>query len=315
MMISDLKKKDLEKQGYRLVGNHSAIKVCLWTKRCIKGQDVCYKNTFYGINSHQCVQMTPAMHVCTHRCNWCWRDINHTLPRWNGSIDEPKDIVDGCIKAHIEYLQGFGGNKNADKDKLAQALRPKHFAISLSGEPTAYPRLPELINELKKRKISSFLVTNGTNPDMLKKLLDEKSNPTQLYITLPASDEKIYNKVCRPLISSGWKNINLSLALIKDFKRSTIRLTLVKGKNMIHPRKYSKLIERYQPMFVEAKAYVYVGHSQERLSIGNMPRHNEIVEFAKIIAENSSYKIIDEKKESRVVLLMKKDFKKRIMNF
>ena len=28
--------------------------------------------------------------------------------------------------------------------------QPLHFAISLTGEPTMYPRLPELIDEIKK---------------------------------------------------------------------------------------------------------------------------------------------------------------------
>jgi tRNA wybutosine-synthesizing protein 1 len=314
-MISELKKKDLEKQGYRLVGSHSAIKVCLWTKKSIRNEDVCYKKTFYGINSNRCVQMTPSLHVCSHRCRWCWRDIDFTLPKWKGPVDDPNDIVDGCIEAQIEYLQGFGGNPKTNKKKYLQALKPKHFAISLSGEPTFYPKLPELIQELKKRKISSFLVTNGTNPAMLKKLLEKKIQPTQLYITLPAPDEATYKKVCNPLIKDGWKKIQESLKLLKKFKRSVVRLTLVKDVNMIKPEKYAELIEKSRPLFVEAKAYVWVGYSRQRLAIENMPLHNEIIDFAKKIEKNSSYKIIDEKKESRVVLLMKKDFKGRVMEF
>lgn len=314
-MIPELKIKDLEKQGYRIVGNHSAIKVCLWTKRCIKGMDVCYKNTFYGINSHRCVQMTPSLHVCNHRCSFCWRDINFSFPKWTGPIDDPKDIIDGCIRANVEYLQGFGGNKNSDKKKYGEALKPKHFAISLSGEPTSYPKLPEIILELKKRKISSFLVTNGTNPEMLEQLLEKKTCPTQLYITLPAPDEKTYLKVCNPLIKNGWKKIMHSLSLLKEFKRSTVRLTLVKDLNMVDPERYAELIESSKPKFVEAKAYVNVGYSKERLDIKNMPRHNDIIKFAKELEYNSSYKIFDEKKESRVVLLMNKDFSGRVMEF
>ncbi len=314
-MIPGLKKKDLEKQGYRLVGNHSAIKVCLWSKKCIRDEDVCYKNTFYGINSHRCVQMTPSLHVCSHRCCWCWRDIGFTLPKWKGAVDNPKDIIDGCIKKHTEYLQGFGGNPKTNKKKYSESLKPLHFAISLSGEPTFYPKLPELIKELKKRKITSFLVTNGTNPAMLKRLLEKKSQPTQLYITLPAPDEETYKKVCKPLIKNSWKKIQESLKLLKKFKRSTIRLTLVKNLNMVKPEKYAELIEKSNPKFVELKAYVWVGFSRQRLEIGNMPLHPEIVKFSQKIEKNSQYKIINEKKESRVVLLTKKDFKGRIMDF
>ncbi len=312
-MLDKDKIKDLEKQGYRIVGNHSAIKVCLWTKKCIRAEDVCYKKTFYGINTHRCVQMTPAIHTCTQRCVWCWRDINWTNAKWIGTIDTPKQIVDGCIKEHIKYLQGFGGNKKADKTKLQESYKPKHFAISLSGEPTYYPKLPELIKEIHSRDMTSFLVTNGTNPDMLKQLINNQ--PTQLYITLSAPDEETYTKVCSPLIKDGWEKLLESLSLISKFKRNVIRLTLVKDENMIKPEKYAELIKKYKPMYVEAKAYVWVGYSRERLKIENMPRHEEIVEFAEKLAELSGYKIIDEKKESRVVLLAKQDHKDRVMKF
>lgn len=312
-MLSEEKVKDLEKQGYRLVGNHSAIKVCLWTKKAIRAKGVCYKNTFYGINSHRCVQMTPSLNFCNQRCVWCWRDIGFTQAEWHGKADEPKFIVDECIKEHIKLLQGFGGYEGTDFSRFREALKPLHFAISLSGEPTFYPRLPELIKELKKRKITSFLVTNGTNPAILKKLIEEQ--PTQIYLTLPAPDEETYIKVCSPLIKDGWKRINESLKLLKKFKRSVIRLTLAKDINMLKPEKYAELIKKYKPLFVEAKSFMWVGYSRERLDIENMPLHNEIKEFAKKLSKFSGYKITDEKKESRVVLLMKKELKGRVMGF
>lgn len=311
-MLSKEKIKDLEKQGYRIAGNHSAIKICLWTKKAIRAEDVCYKNTFYGINSHRCVQMTPSLSFCSQRCLWCWRDIGFTKPRWKGKADSPKEIIDGCIKEHVKYLQGFRGNEKTDFKRFREALKPLHFAISLSGEPTLYPKLPELIKELKKRNITSFLVTNGTNPSMLKKLI--KHQPTQLYLTLPAPDKETYVRVCNPLIKDGWEKIDQSLNLLKKFKRSVIRLTLAKNINMIKPEKYAKLVENKSD-FVEPKAYVWVGYSRQRLEIKNMPLHKEIKDFAKKIAKNSNLKIIDEKKESRVVLLMEKDRKDRIMKF
>jgi tRNA wybutosine-synthesizing protein 1 len=304
-MINKKKAKDLYKQGYRLVGNHSAVKVCLWTKNSLRGQGYCYKQKFYDTISHRCVQMTPALNTCTHRCVWCWRDIEFTKPKWKGKADNPKLIVDECIKANIKYLQGFGGNKKTDLKKYKEIHKSQQFAISLSGEPTLYPKLPELILELKKRKINQFLVTNGTNPLMLKKLLDKKAQPTQLYITLPAPDKKTYIKVCKPLIKNSWKRILKSLSLIKKFKRNVIRLTLVKDVNMLKPEKYAALIKKYKPMFVEVKAYMWVGFSKKRLKQENMPLHKEIKEFAKKIAKHSGYKIKDQKKESRVVLLSK----------
>lgn len=315
-MINPAKRKDLEKQGYRLVGEHSAIKICLWTKKSLREQGECYKQKFYGINSHRCVQMTPALPFCTLRCTWCWRDIEHTLPAWVGKIDPPEKIIRGCIDEQIRLLRGFGGNEKSDKKKYAESNKPLHFAISLAGEPTLYPKLPELINELRNMGITSFLVTNGTQPEMLRKLKD--SPPTQLYLTLPAPNELIFMETCSPLLKSGWSRIAESLLVMKELKkitRTTIRLTVAKGLNMLHPEQYAELIKIAEPMFVEVKAYMHVGYSKQRLGYEAMPLHYEIKEFAEEIAKHIGYKMVDEQPISRVVLLMKKDSKKRKMEF
>jgi len=301
-MLTKTKVKYLEKQGYRIVGNHSSVKVCLWTKKALRNEDTCYKHKFYGIKSWRCIQMTPSF-CCNHRCVWCWRDIEFTPTKWVFPVDDPKTIVDGCIEEQTKYLQGFRGNSRTDHKRFTDAQLPQHVAISLSGEPTFYPKLPELVKEIHSRKMTSFLVTNGTNPNMLKKLLNKNIHPTQIYITLPAPNEKVYHKACAPLISDGWQRILKSLRLINNFNRSTIRLTLVKDLNMVEPENYAKLIEIAKPEFVEVKAYMFVGESQNRLKIENMPRHHEIMEFSEEIIKNCNYKIKDEKKESRVVLL------------
>ncbi|MFH2028867.1 MAG: 4-demethylwyosine synthase TYW1 [Nanoarchaeota archaeon] len=301
-MISKKQKESLYRQGYRLVGEHSAVKPCMWVKKSLCDKGVCYKEQFYDTKAHRCVQMTPAL-FCGHRCIWCWRDIEFTEPKFSGKVDDPSKIVSDCISANKKFLEGFGGNKNTNWKKYGEIGTPQQFAISLSGEPTLYPKLPELILELHKRGINQFLVTNGTNPAMLQKLLDWKAQPTQLYITLPAPDKETYLNVCRPLIKNGWSKILKSLSLISKFKRNVIRLTLVKDVNMIEPEKYAKLIKKYKPKYVECKAYMWVGYSQKRLKKENMPLHDEIRKFALEIALNSGYRLFDEKKESRVVLL------------
>jgi len=301
--MDKLKIKDLEKQGYRMVGKHSAIKVCLWCKKSLRDEDCCYKEKFYGIKSHRCVQMTLCF-ICSQRCQFCWRDIEFTPVKFTGKVDKPKFIVDECIKQQRKYLEGFKGNPKTNMKKFEEAMNPNQFAISLSGEPTFYPYLGELIKEIKKIG-TAFLVSNGTNPGMLDKLIKSNAMPTQMYLTLPAPNEKIYNKVCKPLMKDNWKNILKSLKLLNKFKRSTIRLTLVKNLNMLNPEQYAKLINIAKPDFVECKAYVNVGYSKQRLSIENMPRHNEIKDFAKKLSKLINYKVKDEKKESRVVLLQR----------
>ena len=229
-------------------------------------------------------------------------------------VDDPKEIVKNSVKAQKTLLSGFGGNEKADKEKLKQAQNPIHYAISLSGEPTLYPKLSELIKELKKENKSTFVVTNGMLPSILEKI----EPPTQLYISIDAPTEPLLKKIDKPTLKDAWKRLNKSLTILKKLKKKTrtaLRITLIKEKNMVHPEKYAELIKKADPDFVEVKAYMYVGASQERLSIENMPRHPEVVEFSKEIAKHAKYKIIDEQKSSRVVLLMKKDKKDRIMEF
>jgi len=312
-MIPHALKRLLEKQHYEFAGEHTAIKICEWTKKSLRDEGVCYKERFYGIKSHLCCQMSPAINFCSHACIFCWRPLEYNMGTNLKVRDEPKDIIDNCIKAQRKKLNGFWGNEKANKKKLEEAQSPNQFAISLSGEPTLYPKLPELIDELKKRNMTSFLVTNGTNPEMIEKLI--KHQPTQLYLTLPAPNEDVYKKTSRPLIKGLWNKIMSSLSLLKEFKRSCIRLTLVKGLNMINPEKYAEIIKKANPLFVEAKAYMWVGYSRNRLGIENMPTHEEIIDFAKKICEHADLKIIDEQKASRVVLLMKEDVPNRIMEF
>lgn len=315
--MDEKRKKKLELEGYRVVGNHSAVKICWWTKKAIKCEDVCYKNTFYGIQTHRCVQMTPALPFCNMHCQWCWRDSNFQGYKWAGPIDEPKDIVDGCIKEQIQILQGFKGNDKAKKcDKIEEAFKPKHFAISLVGEMTLYPKLPELIKEVHSRGMTSFLVTNGTQPSMMEKLKEEP--PTQTYITLEAPNKEILKVASLPTDKDAWENIMKSLKILNEMNtRRTIRLTLVKELNMVHPEQYAQIFKKLPDIhFIELKGYMWIGHSMDRLKKQSMPYHKEIKDFAnEIIKHYPELKIIDEKENSRVILLAREDPPWRIMKF
>jgi tRNA wybutosine-synthesizing protein 1 len=294
-----MNKIKLEKIGYRFVGRHSAIKICEWTREAIRGKNFCYKQKFYGIKTHRCLQMSPSVFSCTHNCLYCWRTLKFKKV-FKGKIDKPEEILDNAIKEQKKILQGFWGAK-CDKAKLREAEKPNQVAISLIGEPCLYPKLPEFIDLIKSRNMTAFLVSNGTIPEMIEKLINHQ--PTNMYITLPAPNEKIYRKTCNPLIKDGWQRILKSLSLLKAFDRSVIRLTLAKNLNMTNPEEYAKLIEKASPTYLEAKAFMPVGGALERLPYESMPRHKEIKAFAKEIQKHSSYKIKNEKEDSRVVLL------------
>lgn len=231
-------------------------------------------------------------------------------------IDEPSDIVEGTIEAQKRLLSGFGGNEKTGDEKFKRAMMPQHVAISLDGEPTLYPKLPELIREYKKMNFSTFVVSNGLLPDRIERLLEEP--PTQLYISVDAPNEELFNIIDRPIIRNAWQGLYKtlsSLPKLKEKTRTVLRFTLIKGLNMVKAKQWAEIIKLSNPLFVEVKAYMWVGMSRERLEQANMPMHEEVKEFAKEIAEYADYKLIDEHEPSRVVLLMKEDFEGRVMKF
>lgn len=309
--LSDEYLKLLEKQQYGLLDKSSAVKICTWTKKSLRDDGFCYKQKFYGINCHRCCQMSTTLGVCSNSCVFCWRDLSQTVGvdkvNETGSV---KEIIDKAILAQRKLLSGFKGNDKCNLKKWSEAQDPVHFAISLTGEPTADKKLGELISEINSRGFSSFVVSNGQYPDRL------NINPTQFYLSVDAPNKNLFEEIDNPHFSDGWERLQKSLDCMKGMKcRTALRITLIKEMNMVEPENYAQLIEKSQPNFVEIKAYMWVGSSRERLEEKNMPRHEEVKEFALKIAEKAGMKLIDEQKESRVVLLMKKDFKGRIMHF
>ena len=117
----------LLRQKYHLVGSHSAVKRCRWLYESIVHDRTCYKQKFYGINSHQCIQMTPSVLHCTMRCIFCWRaqSGDHDLS-WNETRltewDDPEDIIEGCIREQKRILSGYKAHTIADQKKCLEDL-------------------------------------------------------------------------------------------------------------------------------------------------------------------------------------------------
>ena len=293
----------LEYSGYRFVGEHghAATKICHWTRKSMVNEGVCYKEKFYGVQSHRCLQMSPAVPFCNQKCSFCWRDLSQTKVEWEGEYDDPKTIIEGAIKAQNNLLCGFGGNKKADMKKLEESKRPTNAAISLAGEPTLYPEIDELLAEFHRQDFTTFLVSNGMHWEKLGSLDNE---PTQLYVSLDAPNEKVYKELCNPQINDAWSKLNKTLELMNSFdSRTAIRITSVKGKNMISTDEYAELINKANPKYVEVKAYMFVGSSRKRLSLDNMPSHQEVSDFAQEIADKTGRELTKESEVSRVVLL------------
>lgn len=55
-------------------------------------------------------------------------------------------------------------------ERLTEGLSPRHCALSLVGEPIMYPEINTLVDELHRRRISTFLVTNAQFPEKIRML-------------------------------------------------------------------------------------------------------------------------------------------------
>lgn len=168
-----------------------------------------------------------------------------------------------------------------------------------------YPYLGELIAECRRRGLSTFLVTNGTFPEVLEGL---DPLPSQLYVTVAAPNETIYKEICQPRIPDGWHRLMRTLELLPSLgTRTVIRHTLVQGFNMGHEDEYARLDRIADPTFIEPKGFVFVGDSRKRMSMDNMPSHHSVKEFGLRLGDLLGMCLLKERPDSRVVLLGKAD--------
>uniref|UniRef100_A0A672LQ32 tRNA 4-demethylwyosine synthase (AdoMet-dependent) n=1 Tax=Sinocyclocheilus grahami TaxID=75366 RepID=A0A672LQ32_SINGR len=131
-MITPALRDALTKQGYKLIGSHSGVKLCRWTKSMLRGRGGCYKHTFYGIESHRCMETTPSL-ACANKCVFCVPGVR--------------------------------------PERFEEGLTVKHCALSLVGEPIMYPEINSFLRLLHQQNISSFLVTNAQFPEEIRSLV------------------------------------------------------------------------------------------------------------------------------------------------
>lgn len=306
-------KEKLRKAKYG-VYNHSAVELCHWTKKSFANEGTCYKHKFYGISTHQCMEMTPAAMNCENRCVYCWRpaEFYDTLEMPEQMVDEPEDIVRNLMAERKKLINGFYGRSKNDKSKLDESLLPAHYAISLSGEPTMYPKLPQMIKYLKTLKAtkSIFLVTNGQEPDMLRRLVREDALPTQIYLSTNASNKRMFLQVNRPRYQDAWERWQDSLRFLsKVDTRTVLRMTIIRGYNdgEKDAGEFARVMSEGDPHFIEIKSYMHVGMSTQRLDKGDMLSMDEVRGYAGRLCENmQGFSVMDESEVSRIVVLQNK---------
>jgi len=307
-MVTPLLRKSLTKQGYKIIGTHSGVKLCRWTKAMLRGRGGCYKHTFYGIESHRCMETTPSL-ACANKCVFCWR--HHSNPvgtEWRWKMESAEFILAGALANHYKMINEFKGVPGVLADKLEEGMHAKHCALSLVGEPIMYPEINKFVRLLHKEGISSFLVTNAQFPAAIRAM----EPCTQLYVSIDASTKESLKKIDRPLFKDFWERFLASLAELREKGQRTVyRLTLVKGWNAEEMDNYARLVELGQPDFIEIKGVTFCGSSKaSSLTMENVPWHSEVVRFvADLVDRLPGYSIASEHEHSNCVLVASERFR------
>jgi len=284
-MVTPLMGKALAKQGYTVVGSHSGVKLCRWTKAMMRGRGGCYKHTFYGIDSHRCMEATPSL-ACSSKCTFCWRAHTNPVGRsWTWAMEPADEIVEGMLKGHLQMIKACRGIPGVRPDRFAEAFRVRHCALSLVGEPIMYPEINRLLDLLHENRISTYLVTNAQHPDAFRAL----GRVTQLYCSIDASNKEDLKAIDRPLFSDYWERFQACLGELKRRRhelRTVFRLTLVKGMNDAEVAEYAALARDYSPGFIEVKGMTFTGgNGSDSMTIKNCPTHAEVVDFCARLCE------------------------------
>eukprot|EP00898_Chlorokybus_atmophyticus_P004407 jgi/Chlat1/4968/Chrsp32S04948 len=306
-MVTPIVRAALTKQGYKIVGSHSGVKLCRWTKAQLRGRGGCYKHSFYGIESHRCMEATPSL-ACANKCVFCWR--HHSNPvgtSWKWAMDPPDAIVEGALSHHKRMIAEMRGVPGVKPERLEEGLNPRHCALSLVGEPIMYPEINELVGMLHDRRISTFLVTNAQFPDRIQQL----SPVTQLYVSVDAATQDSLKAIDRPLFKDFWERFQSCLQLLHLKRQRTVyRLTLVKGYNMEEVNNYASLVALGQPDFIEIKGVTFCGSTNTSdLTMQNVPWHEEVRRFSDALCRacGDVYGLACEHEHSCCVLLANKN--------
>ncbi|MFX0070678.1 MAG: radical SAM protein [Candidatus Hermodarchaeota archaeon] len=212
------------------------------------------------------------------------------------SREETENLINRELTTPDEIMRAHG-----------EAIYPNHAAISLDGEVMLYPLMSDYLKEFKKRNMTTFIVTNGTLPEKIKNL---SVYPSQLYITLPAPNEQIYKKVCRPMIKNGWNKIMDSMDLIESLPcRTLVRLTAIKDLNINdrYIEEYVKIIKKANPNFFEIKGFTLQAKAlliKDRLKSDKalqdfFPEYKYLEKIAKKFEELSNFPLIYTNQASR----------------
>jgi len=191
------------------------------------------------IDSPGCLAATVFLIGCNFRCVFCY----------SSELVLPEKIKNQPVFSNKEVLSFLKQRKD-----LLEGV------VICGGEPTINNNLPSFIKQIKKLGFLVKLDTNGSNPRMLKRLIDKKLiNYVAMDIKAPKEKYLDIVKVSGFLKSNIIKNIEKSINVLKkskiDYEFRTTVVPSLHGKNDI-----LKIVDWIKP----AKRYYLQGFKGEK---------------------------------------------------
>ncbi len=184
----------------------------------------------------------------------------------------------GDLVLHSGELQSY------TEDEILGFLKKRNNVLEgvciTGGEPTIYPDLPEFIGKVKKLEYLVKLDTNGSNPLMLKRLLEDN------LLDYVAMDIKTslehYDMVCGKAVDKQAVTESVTI-LLNSSVEYEFRTTLVKE---LHGKKD---IQKIGEWICGAKQYYLQNyqHTDKNIQTGFHPMEKEELEcYRKMLSEN-----------------------------
>jgi len=160
---------------------------------------------------------------CNFRCPWCYsREL--VLPE---EIEKQPKISDRELFDFLEERKGT-----------------LEGVVLCGGEPCLHEDLPQFSQKIKKLDYLIKLDTNGSRPQMLKKLIDGK------LINYVAMDVKLPKERYKEVLGVDVKNIEESIKVLKDSKidyefRTTVVPTILNKEDIIKIARWLSPAKKY----------------------------------------------------------------------
>lgn len=130
-----------------------------------------------------------------------------------------------CPACHVRHLLNPGEDKEEKEffDYLDSRKGWIEGIVLGGGEPTLQPDLAEFVRKLKEKGLAVKLDTNGSNPEVLKKLREENLID---YVAMDVKAPKELYKAVTGVSGINLKNIEESFQIIKEFPAYEFRTTI-----------------------------------------------------------------------------------------